>query len=201
MNGHTSRAASGERAPRKTDDEVRLIERAKQGDRQAVAELYRTHVDTVYRYVYARVQDEQVAEDLTAQVFLQAIEGLPDYVITGAPFMAWLYRIAYARVVDHYRRQGRRQEVSLPEVLAADQPRPEDYVEAEADWEMAIDLLAQLTDDQQDVIILRFIGEMSLAEVAKTLGKTVGAAKALQYRALATLARLLEKQRADGAHR
>ncbi|MCL7454464.1 MAG: sigma-70 family RNA polymerase sigma factor [Anaerolineae bacterium] len=198
MNGHTSRAGTGERAPHKIDDEARLIERARQGDRQAVAELYRTHVDTVYRYVYTRVRDEQVAEDLTAQVFLQAIEGLPGYEVTGAPFMAWLYRIAYARVVDHYRREGRRQEVSLPEALPAETPRPEDYIEAEADWEMAIDLLAQLTDDQQDVIILRFIGEMSLAEVAKTLGKTVGAAKALQYRALATLARLLERQRADG---
>ncbi|MGC9334641.1 MAG: sigma-70 family RNA polymerase sigma factor [Anaerolineae bacterium] len=181
-------------------DEARLIERARQGDRQAIAELYRAHVDTVYRYVYTRVRDEQLAEDLTAQVFLQAIEGLPGYEVTGAPFMAWLYRIAHARVVDHYRRQGRRQEVSLPETLVSEGPRPEDFVEAEADWAMAIDLLAQLTDDQQDVMILRFIGEMSLDQVAKTLGKTLGAAKALQYRALATLARLVEEQRADRAH-
>lgn len=200
MKGHTSRAASGERVPHKLEDEARLIERARQGDRQAVAELYRAHVDTVHRYVYARVRDEHVAEDLTAQVFLQAIEGLPGYEVTGAPFMAWLYRIAHARVVDHYRRQGRRQEVSLPETLVADGPRPEDYVQAEADWAMAIDLLAQLTDDQQDVMILRFIGEMSLEQVARTLGKTLGAAKALQYRALASLARLVEEQRADRAH-
>jgi RNA polymerase sigma-70 factor, ECF subfamily len=199
MKGHTSHAASGERVPHKLD-EARLIERARQGDRQAVAELYRAHVDTVYRYVYTRVRDEQLAEDLTAQVFLQAIEGLPGYEITGAPFMAWLYRIAHARVVDHYRRQGRRQEVSLPETLVSEGPRPEDFVEAEADWAAAIDLLAQLTDDQQDVMILRFIGEMSLEQVAKTLGKTLGAAKALQYRALATLARLAEEQRADRAH-
>jgi RNA polymerase sigma-70 factor (ECF subfamily) len=170
-----------------------LVERAQNGDGKAVGELYRRHVDTIYRYIYARTQDEVVAEDLTAQVFLKALEGLPTYQYVGKPFLSWLYSIAYARVVDHYREQGRRQEVGLVETLPADDPPPSQRVEAEAESDAAIDLLAQLTDDQQDVLILRFIGELSLAEVAETLGKTVGAIKALQHRALASLARLQQE--------
>jgi RNA polymerase sigma-70 factor (ECF subfamily) len=178
---------------RKRDKELDLIRRAKQGDKQAIGELYRLHVDVIYRYIWGRVRDESVTEDLTAQVFLKALEGLPAYEPSGKPFVAWLYSIAYARIVDHWRKHERRVEVPLEETFPARDLRPEEFLEAQADWAMAIDLLAQLTDDQQDVIILRFIGEMSLAQVAETLGKTVGATKAIQYRALASLARLLEQ--------
>jgi len=173
--------------------ELDLIRRAKQGDKQAIGELYRLHVDVIYRYIWGRVRDESVTEDLTAQVFLKALEGLPTYEPSGKPFVAWLYSIAYARIVDHWRKHERRVEVPLEETFPARDLRPEEFLEAEADWATAIDLLAQLTDDQQDVIIMRFIGEMSLAQVAETLGKTVGATKAIQYRALASLARLLEE--------
>jgi len=174
--------------------ELDLIRRAKQGDKQAIGELYRLHVDVIYRYIWGRVRDESVTEDLTAQVFLKALEGLPTYEPSGKPFVAWLYSIAYARIVDHWRKHERRVEVPLEETFPARDLRPEEFLEAEADWATAIDLLAQLTDDQQDVIIMRFIGEMSLAQVAETLGKTVGATKAIQYRALASLARLLEER-------
>jgi RNA polymerase sigma-70 factor (ECF subfamily) len=108
--------------------------------------------------------------------------------------LAWLYRIAYARVVDHWRKQERRATLPLDDSLPAREPRPAERLEAEDDWVTAVDLLAQLTDDQQQVLMLRFIGEMSLSEVAETVGKTVGATKALQHRALASLARLLEEQ-------
>ena len=194
MKGFRSTDGSGTKRSEKRDKELDLIGRAQQGDKPAIGELYRLHVDVIYRYVWGRVRDDNLAEDLTAQVFLKALEGLPTYKPTGKPFLAWLYRIAYARVVDHWRKQERRVEVPLEDTLPAREPRPGELLEAEADWGTAIDLVAQLTDDQQDVIILRFIGEMSMAEVAETLGKTVGATKAIQYRALATLARLLEKQ-------
>lgn len=194
MKGFRSTDGSGTERSRKRDKELELIRRAQQGDKPAIGELYRLHVDVIYRYVWARVRDDSLTEDLTAQVFLKALEGLPTYKPTGKPFLAWLYRIAYARVVDHWRKQERRVEVPLEDTLPAREPRPGELLEAEADWGTAIDLIAQLTDDQQDVVILRFIGEMSMAEVAETLGKTVGAAKAIQYRALASLARLLEKQ-------
>jgi RNA polymerase sigma-70 factor (ECF subfamily) len=183
------RAASGVR-----QGEDRLIKQAKRGDDRAFSELYRRHVDMIYRYTYARVRDATVAEDLTAQVFLKAFEGLENYQPRGAPFSAWLYRIAHARTVDYWRQQQRRQEVVLLDNLPARSPSPEDVVVAKSEWKAAVDLLSQLTDDQRDVIILRFIEEMSLAEVADTLDKTVGAVKALQHRALASLARL---QRAE----
>ena len=194
MKGFRSTDGSGSQSPRKRDDEARLIQRAQQGDKESIAELYRRHVDVVYRYVWARVRDEAVAEDLTAQVFLKALEGLPTYSPTGKPFLAWLYRIAYARVVDYWRKQDRRAEVALDEALPAGEPPPSAFLEAEADWVSAMDLVARLTDDQQDVLMLRFIGEMSLAQVAETLEKTVGATKAIQYRALASLARMLQRQ-------
>ena len=194
MKGFRSKDGSRSKSSRKRDEEARLIQRAQEGDQTAITKLYRSHVDAVYRYVWARVRDETVAEDLTAQVFLKALEGLPTYNHSGKPFLAWLYRIAYARIVDHWRQQERRVEVPLDETLPASEPRPSALLEIEADWVMAIDLLAQLTDDQQDVLMLRFIGEMSLAQVAETLGKTVGATKAIQHRALASLARMLQDQ-------
>ncbi len=174
--------------------EGRLVNQARRGDNRAFSELYRRHVDMIYRYAYARVRDATIAEDLTAQVFLKAFEGLPNYEPRGAPFSAWLYRIAHARIVDYWRQQQRRQEVGLLESLPATDPQPEDIVLAKSEWKAAVDLLAQLTDDQRDVIILRFIEEMSLAEVAETLDKTVGAVKALQHRALASLARIQRAQ-------
>lgn len=194
MRGFRSKDGSGSEPARERADEARLIQRAQQGDERAISELYRRHVDVVYRYIWARVRDETVAEDLTAQVFLKALEGLPTYQDTGKPFLAWLYRIAYARTVDHWRQQERRVEVPLDEALPTGEPRPGALLEMEDDWVVAVDLMAKLTDDQQAVLMLRFIGEMSLAQVAETLGKTVGAAKAIQHRALASLARMLQDE-------
>jgi RNA polymerase sigma-70 factor (ECF subfamily) len=195
MKGFRSTSGSDPKRSRKREREHELVCRAQEGDKQAIGELYRAHVDVIYRYVWARVRDDSLAEDLTAQVFLKALEGLPTYQPSGKPFVAWLYRIAYARIVDHWRKLERRVEVPLEETLPSREPRPQELLEFEADWVTAMELLSQLTDDQQDVVILRFIGELSLADVALTVGKTVGATKALQYRALATLARLLEERR------
>jgi RNA polymerase sigma-70 factor (ECF subfamily) len=198
MKGFRSTSGSDPKRSRKREKEHELIRRAQEGDKQAIGELYRANVDVIYRYVWARVRDDSLAEDLTAQVFLKAIEGLPTYQPSGKPFVAWLYRIAYARIVDHWRKLERRVEVPLEETLPSREPRPQELLEFEADWVMAMELLSQLTDDQQDVVILRFIGEMSLADVAQTVGKTVGATKALQYRALASVARLLDERRGSG---
>lgn len=194
MSGDRLGPGSGGGSSWTREEEARLIQRAKEGDNRAIGELYRRHVDAIYRYIWARVRETTVAEDLTAGVFLKALEALPTYEPSEKPFLAWLYRIAYARVVDYWRQQERRTEVRLSETVPAPELPPDEYLQAQADWERAMDLIAQLTDDQQDVIILRFIGEMSLAEVAETLGKTLGATKALQHRALAALARMLERQ-------
>jgi RNA polymerase sigma-70 factor (ECF subfamily) len=189
------RAKQWGRKPRALDElgETHLVALAQRGDQEAVGELYRRHVEPIYRYTYVRVRDVNLAEDLTAQVFLKALEGLDRYEPRGVPFRSWLYRIAQARIVDHWRRQARRREVTLADSMPALDPSPEEVAMAQSQWETTVNLLDALTDEQRDVIIMRFLEELSLAEIAQTLGKTVGAVKALQHRGLASLARLLSE--------
>ena len=196
MDGYRSPTRSDKSNRREKRGEVRLIQRAQQGDRQALGELYKRHVDLIYRYVYTRVRDEAAGEDLTAEVFLKALEGLSAYEARGYPFRAWLYRIARARTVGYWRREERRPEVALEDTLPTEGSHSEQLVEMQDQWGRAMDLVAQLTDDQQDVLILRFIDELTLSEIAEALGKTTGSVKSLQSRAQASLARLLDEQAA-----
>ena len=179
----------------RTQDEVQLIQRARQGDLAAVSELYNLHVDRIYQYVRYRTGDDLTAEDITAEVFLRAIESLGNYTEHGVPFAAWLYRIAHARVIDYWRSSKRRQTAPL------DDPLLQDGL-VETDEAIDVDFLQhrllrsalqQLTDDQQNVIFLKFVQGLGNAEIAKILDKTEGAIKALQRRALETLARLLDQ--------
>ena len=177
-------------------DEARLIERARAGDKTAVTELYRAHVQSIYKYVYLRVSDAHLAEDLTSEVFLHALESLPTFEYRGIPFSAWLYRIARDRLVDHYRRQSRRPDCSdLTEDLACDDAEPHDVA---IRWQEETEVraaLQQLTEDQRVVLVLRFMEHQSLADIGRRLGKTEGAVKSLQHRALAALSRALEGKR------
>jgi RNA polymerase sigma-70 factor (ECF subfamily) len=176
-------------------NESRLIERAKNYDAEALGELYRFFADAVFRYVYYRVGVREVAEDLVGDVFVRALEGLPAYEDTGSPFEAWLYRIAHARVVDYYRRQKVRRAASLDEGLVDDGGSDLSHWVAERDDVRRIwGALSHLTDEQQEVISLRFIAGYSTAEVAEVMKKSEGAIRALQHRALASLRRLLEIQ-------
>jgi RNA polymerase sigma-70 factor (ECF subfamily) len=173
--------------------ESHLIERAKAYDEEALDELFRRHANSIFRYVYYRVGDQAVAEDVVGDVFERVLKGLPSYQDTGRPFEAWLYRIAHARVVDHYRRQDRRRVAPLNEELAAGgETDPHQLAAFQDDFRRAWEAVNHLTEDQQQVISLRFIAGCSTAEVARLLGKTEGAVKSLQHRALASLRRLLE---------
>jgi RNA polymerase sigma-70 factor (ECF subfamily) len=172
-------------------DETTLIQRARRLDRAAISTLYRQHVQAIYRYVYYRVGDASIAEDLTAEVFLRAIEGLPDYEPRGVPFAAWLYRIAHARVADHFRRQRRAETVALDESHPSGEDSPLAKAERSSFYENLEAALRQLTLYQQQVIILKFIEGLSNAEVAQILNKTEGAVKSLQHRALNALHRLM----------
>jgi RNA polymerase sigma-70 factor (ECF subfamily) len=176
-------------------DEDQLIQRARQGDLAAVSELYNLHIDRIYKYVRYRTGDDQTAEDITAEVFLRAIESLGTYNDQGAPFVAWLYRIAHARVIDYWRSSKRRQTAPLDDPLLqdglveTDEAIDIDFLQHRSLWSA----LQQLTDDQQNVIILKFVEGLGNAEIGQILGKTEGAIKALQRRALETLARLLDQ--------
>lgn len=178
--------------------EMRLLRQAQQGDEEAFAALYREHVQTIFRYIYHRVGDQPLAEDLTGDVFIKALEGLPSYQERGRPFLAWLYRIAHARVVDHYRRQGRQPSHSD----LADQPLPvtPDMDEGLVRGQAAAVLrqaIAELTEEQQQVIMLRFVEGYPVEQVAGVMGKTANAIKALQHRALRSLAGRLERSGFD----
>ncbi len=168
-----------------------IVRRAQQGDAEAVAALYRTYAPPIYRYIVYRVASPADAEDLTAEVFLKMVEGLPAYRFTGAPFVAWLYRIAAARVIDYRRRAARRPQTALSDSLANGKPAPEEQVQQWGEVQALSDALQQLPDEHQTILILRFVEGKSHKEVADLLGKSVTAVKTAQYRALTRLAGLL----------
>lgn len=169
-----------------------LIRRAQQGDRDAVAQLYRRYAHTIARYITYRVPDDAAVEDLTADVFLRMVEGLPDYEVTGAPFEAWLYRIAAARVADHYRKHARRPQQALPDTLPDDDTLPlEVALQQREELDTLRQAISQLPAHYQEILTLRFVERKSLQEVAEILDKTLHAVGMLQHRALKKLAELL----------
>jgi RNA polymerase sigma-70 factor, ECF subfamily len=175
-------------------DEQQLIKQAQRGDSEAFAQLYQAHVQAIYRYIVYRVSDAQLAEDLTADVFTRAISGLKSYQDEGHPFLAWLYRIAHARVVDTYRKQGRRPIESdvEEENIPIEQDMDHAMLKAQAS-ELLRNAMQNLTDEQQQVLILRFIEDKRLEETALIMGKNANAIKALQHRAVRSLANRLER--------
>jgi RNA polymerase sigma-70 factor (ECF subfamily) len=181
--------------PLSIPQEEDLVRRAQAGERAAFAALYRAHIQPIYRYVFLRTSNSQLAEDLTADVFLRAVEGLPRYTNRGLPFGAWLFRIARDRVVDHYRRTTRRPVAELDEGLVSEVPGPGARVEGRDEVASLYDALRSLTDEQRDVIQLRFMEARSLAETARAMDRSINAVKALQHRALAALGRLLQGQK------
>ena len=173
-----------------TPQDLILVQRAQAGDDAAFTQLYEQYAPAIYRYLYMRVQDASLAEDLRAEVFARMFEGLPRYQDRGWPISAWLYRIAHDRSVDTLRAQSRRQQVSL-EKCGGTCEGPEQRVGLQLDCEELHRNLYALTTDQRRVIQLRFLAEMSIQEVAQQLGRTEGAVKALQRRGLQTLERRL----------
>jgi len=171
-----------------------LLERAKAGDSEAFAQLYDDCIERIYRYVYFRVTDEETAEDLTSQVFFKAWENLDRCKSTGAPFIAWLYTIARNAVIDYYR--TRKTTVALEEAatLASEEPAPDEEFELQFETEVLRDALQELTHDQKQVVVLKFIAGMSTDEIASRLGKRAGAVRALQMRALQALAGIMQEE-------
>lgn len=175
--------------------EQKLVLAAQQGDEQAFGTLYDAFVDKVYRYLSYRVDNPEIAHDLTAEVFLRVVEGLPTYEDRGKTFLAWLYRIAHARLIDYYRQTNHRaRQVSLEDAefrIGNDMDDMDVGLMTNYRQEQIRGALDTLTDDQQQVIWMRFMEGHNLEETAKLLGKTVGAIKLLQYRAVQSLSRAL----------
>jgi RNA polymerase sigma-70 factor (ECF subfamily) len=173
--------------------EARLIARAQQGDQTAMSHLYRQNAPKIYGYIASQVGDPALAEDLTSEVFLRALEGLPQFEYRGISFSAWLHRIAHDRVVDYFRQQARRPTLPLENGILPAQNGVEGQVEAYLHKQRLDTLIHQLTTDQQQVLVLRFNAGLKLQEVAYAMDKSVGAIKMLQLRALERLRQLLEQ--------
>ena len=189
-----------ETARRLSDDEARLVTRAVQRDSEAFGQLYEQSLQRIYRYVFYRVNSVSEAEDLTEQVFLKAWEAIDRYEQRGVPFLAWLYRLAHNLVVDHYRAQ--RQLVPLDDVRETEESSEdiEASVEAQLDAEELRLALRCLSPEHQQLITLRFVEGLSHAEVAQIVGKSEGATRVVQYRALQALARALNGKRENSRH-
>ena len=180
--------------PSRQDDHIKfVIERAQAGDSQAVTELYQTHVDRIFRYIAYRVPDSE-AEDITADVFMTMVSDLSKYTYTGVPFEAWLYSIARARVADFHRK--RRQDIAeVDEQIADGAMQPEEQMEQRQEYTEIKTALSQLSAEEQELLILRFVERLGHEKVAEVMGKSHAAVRTMQHRALTKLAAILE---ADG---
>lgn len=175
-------------------DEGRLVRQAKAGDSDSFAQLYDAYVERVYRYVYFRVTDNMTAEDLTSQVFLKAWEHLDRYQQGGSPFLAWLYTIARNQVIDHYRTHKETVPLEDAASIAAEGRALDEEVQEAFNLDAMRDALQFLTEEQQQVLILKFIADLPTKAIAKTMDLSEGAIRAVQMRALQTMAKHLDKR-------
>jgi RNA polymerase sigma-70 factor, ECF subfamily len=176
------------------DDLRELLECAERAEPAALGMLYDRFSIRIYNYIYHRVGQADVAEDLTAQVFVKMLEAVNQRRGWQSSFTGWLFRIAHNLVVDHYRHKRRSMVVNIDDAtpLAASDGDPVRGSEADYDREQLRLSLGKLTDEQAQVITLRFLEDLSIAEVADVMEKTEGAIKALQYRAVLALRRMME---------
>jgi RNA polymerase sigma-70 factor (ECF subfamily) len=177
-------------------DEGQLLERARELDPAALEAVYDRYAPKISSYLYRRLGDIDLAEDLTAQVFLRMLEAIRKGQSWRTSFSGWLYRIAHNLVVDHFRRSSKAVRVPLqdaPPLLAAD-GNPAEITDRNLARERLLLAIQELTHDQALVVSMRFLQECSIAEVATAIGKSEGAVKALQYRAVAALRDLLSDQ-------
>ena len=172
-----------------------LIARAQNGDEAAFDGLYARFQRTVFRFLYYRVGDVAGADDLTADVFLRVARALPGYRRQRASFQAWLLQIARNLSIDHYRRARSRPQEPLDERMASDGDDLDQVAERRLTHARLRAALETITEEQREVIVLRFVAGCSTAEVATVIGKSETAVKALQRRGLEALrARLQEAQ-------
>jgi RNA polymerase sigma-70 factor (ECF subfamily) len=173
------------------EEERELVRRAIERDTSAFAGLYDKHVVRIYRHIYYHVNRAPDAEDLTAQTFLKAWEAIDRYKETGAPFVAWLLRIAHNLTISFLR--ARREHIELDEAHV-DQKRtgnPEQALQQSADEKTVREAVLKLREEQRQVIMLRFVEELDYREVAAVIGKSVPAVRVIQHRALSNLRKIM----------
>lgn len=187
-------------APAGTDD-GELIVHAAAGDREAFGELYERYAVRVHRHSFFLTGDPGLAEDVTAQTFLKALEAIPRYESRGVPFVAWLLRISCNLAINYKKASKNNDHAQLPDSLEAEgrSYSPEESCEAKEDGEVVCQWVRVLPPDQRQVIVMHFIDDLGYPEIAHVLGKSVGAVRVIQFRALANLRQMLERD-SDHSH-
>jgi RNA polymerase sigma-70 factor (TIGR02952 family) len=170
-----------------------LVLRARDGDAEAFGSLYDHYVDLVYRYVYYRVGSHPLTEDLTSETFLRALRRMSSFSWQGKDFGAWLVTIARNLVADHFKSGRYRLEICTAELLETGRAEegPERTVLDAMTHRTLLEAVRRLGSEQQECVVLRFLHGLSVAETALVMGKKPGAIKALQFRAVRSLGRLL----------
>jgi RNA polymerase sigma-70 factor (ECF subfamily) len=176
-------------------DENALIERAK-SDSEAFGILYACYVNKIYNYIYYRVGNQHDAEDLTARTFHRALNHIERYVNQGAPFSAWLYRIAHNLVANWHRDQSRRKLISLEDIKLIIQRRdgPDQMAEQREEKDQLLAVIRRLPAERQQLLILKFVEGLSNAEIGQVMDRSEGAIKSLYHRTLLSLREMFEAQ-------
>jgi RNA polymerase sigma-70 factor (ECF subfamily) len=174
-----------------TTDSV-LLERAREYDAQALAEIYDRYAESIYRYLYRLVGDANLAEDLASEVFLKLLQVLGTSRAPREQLQGWLYRVARNQAVDWFRKQAKRASITLNEELTPDGDSPVARLEQAQLHQDLREAISKLTPDQQQVIVLRFGEGRKIREVGRLMGKSEGSIKLMQYRAMRRLRKLLD---------
>lgn len=170
-------------------NEADVLKRASQGDRDAFGELYECYIDRIFNYVYYRTGNTHDAEDLTARVFQRAMNHITNYTDRGVPFSAWLYRIAHNLVANWHRDRSRKQEIPIDDipVLPAKGVHPESSLVHTEEQDALLKLIRTLPPERQHLLILKFVENLSNAEIGQIMGRSEGAIKSLYHRTLLAL--------------
>lgn len=169
--------------------EENVLARASQGDKDAFGELYERYTERIFNYVYYRTGNVHDAEDLTARVFQRAMNHIHNYTDRGVPFSAWLYRIAHNLVANWHRDRSRKQEIPIDDlpVLPAKADHPETTLVRTEEQDALLRLIRRLPPERQNLLILKFVENLSNAEIGQIMGRSEGAVKSLYHRTLLAL--------------
>jgi RNA polymerase sigma-70 factor, ECF subfamily len=177
------------------ENENKLIKQAQKGQAEPFGLLYDHYCPRIYRFVFLKTSDKEKSEDLTHEVFLSAWQNIGNYNDRGYPFSSWLYQIARNRVIDHYRTRKEITPIdSVDEAVLKVAPAWDNILDRRMELERVKKAIALLNEDQQTIIILRYIEEMTPAEIADVLNKSEGAVRLMQHRSINKLREILETE-------
>jgi len=177
-------------------EEELLVKKAQDGDSQAFGQIYDTYLTKIYRFVYIKVSSKADAEDLTSQIFLSAWQNIKTFQFRGFSISSWLYRIAHNEVIDFYRLRRHHENIdALSEETTAEISNITGELDQNLEIEKVKKALKRLESDQQNVLIMKFVDELSNKEISQVLNKSEGAVRVIQHRGLKQLKKYLDEPR------